>query len=274
MKLFFDPVDTQTVGFNLTFPNNDVIRLYLRITVVVQDLAAHKAMYHCVGSSGHKFCMKCLNIRADKALTHEEDEVKLLVSQVIEKKKLVLARDADVHEAIDHLEELKLSCCDADAKKTKDINKRKARFKQAQTSHGFTFHDHNVLSDRSLRNYFKPASSFMHDWMHLLVVQGCLQTAMYCAMEELQKVGQGYNATREYLQQFTWPKSLHSKSPNAHEAFGDYRVKNGRKAKTVKLTASEAVSVMTHVKGLRPTRRTSHGYLLETMHDNEPYISH
>lgn len=103
VKLFLEPTNTFTIGFDLTFPNMETIHVWLVIELVIQDMAAHKYVYSCVGSSGNKFCCECLNIRASKSLTHNGDGEQLLVSSVIKTNQLHLARDSDLHEAVDIL---------------------------------------------------------------------------------------------------------------------------------------------------------------------------
>lgn len=55
VKLFLEPTNTSTIGFDLTFPNGETIHVWLVIELVIQDMAVHKYVYSCAGSSGNKF---------------------------------------------------------------------------------------------------------------------------------------------------------------------------------------------------------------------------
>lgn len=82
----------------------------------------------------------------------------------------------------------------------------------------------------------------MHDWMHLVLVQGILNTALYLCMEAFAHAEIPHSKFHDYIQHFTWPKHIKGDTA-ARDVFSPTRVKNSRKAHTAKLMASEALNV-------------------------------
>ena len=52
-------------------------------------------------------------------------------------------------------------------------------FGDFQQAFGFTYHKYNILVDEQLKGIIKPASQYMHDWMHTLFVHGVFNTVVF-----------------------------------------------------------------------------------------------
>lgn len=238
LKLFLEPINCAIVGFTVQFPNGETIRIFIDLRALIQDLAAHQHTWHCVGSSGHKFCNCCLNISAKPSkqteLSDDGVEVNMLVSDVIKASDLHLAKDEDVFEAVDLL---KTYHAELDSGAMKN-----AQFKKHQTALGYSYHRRNLLYDTCLRRYFKPARVFMHDWMHVLAVSGVINSILYYCFETFSKAKFGYEKIHEYLQKFNWPDRVGSS--HGKDVFCPDRVKSSRKAKKIKMMASEALGIL------------------------------
>ena len=123
---------------------------------------------------------------------------------------------------------------------------------QIQTALGYTYDPHNFLFMPCVRMRFRPARSFMHDWMHIMVVQGIVNSVLFLVLERFREVSAnfGYDRIHDYIQKWTWPKFPSGSNPP--DVFNPKRVENFRKAakgketvrRTVKMQASEALAVM------------------------------
>jgi hypothetical protein len=58
--------DCSIAGFEVEFRDGASYRVYLSLQQVVQDDAAHKSVWNCVGVVGSNFCMFCPNAWANK----------------------------------------------------------------------------------------------------------------------------------------------------------------------------------------------------------------
>jgi hypothetical protein len=228
-------IDTHVAngGFTVTFPDDTTERVFLGRPISVQDLAAHQAMYHFTGSGGHKFCFKCLNNYSSKSALVDEDGDDLIRCDIITRSGLDRATDADVLTAIDRLAAMY------------PIDPPGV-FKRRQTALGYTYHPCHFLYCAMTRAFYSPVSGFMHDWMHCMVVQGVVNTALFVIMEDFRAVGETYDVFHDYMALYTWPKLFGGKP----EVFSKKRVEAFRRAKKanerrqVKMQASEALTIM------------------------------
>ena len=231
--MFLEPFNVAVGGFTVQFPNGESHRIYLADPITVQDLGAHKALFHF--TAGHKFCMKCLNSYArDSGLVDDDSGDGIIQCDLDRHTQMDLASDDDIFYAIDRLRERRpLDAPD--------------EWSRRQTALGFTFHASNFLYLAQIRAFMKPVGSFMHDWMHVLLVQGCVNVALFDILESFRSVGETYAVMHAYMQQFTWP--LRSKAAKP-DVFSKKRSDNYRKAlrpnarRQVKMQASEALQIM------------------------------
>jgi hypothetical protein len=85
VELFFTggAHDASTVGFVVEFLDGHEARIWLRLDQIVQDDAAHKTLWGCVGAAGSCFCMLCLNCWADKAQAADGGDGAVMMRRVM-----------------------------------------------------------------------------------------------------------------------------------------------------------------------------------------------
>ena len=71
---------------------------------------------------------------------------------------------------------------------------------------GFNHEPHSILTDARIRHHVRPATQFMHDWMHGMVVGGVFQSVMGLVMDGLNKILPDMSATLQgYFETWTLP---------------------------------------------------------------------
>jgi hypothetical protein len=260
--------DVTTVGWHLVFPNGSSCILWLRVEQFIQDDAAHKFVFHCVGASGTRFCLICQNIRARRKETLDlavDDEVddgddaarevaelaadeadvdariardELLVSDIITKEELHLATEASVHEALDKL--------DAYAADVAVERMTPQEFRDRQQALGFRHVPESILRIPRLRPHVQPTRQFAHDPMHVFAVHGVINIVLYCCLHlwEQQPLAISWATVRGYIERFWWPHSQGGGSTRPYDVLKDKRIKAHKKAKSFKCQASECIALL------------------------------
>ena len=227
LKVFFVSMSMAITGQNLRFISGSVHRLFARFAFFIQDGGAHKVTWHCIGDSGHRFCMLCKNVVSYKSrLADGEGSLRCSVCTVEE---LDLASNDEIRRACRMI---------ADHKATHGSHRLEAR----QTKLGFTWHPYNMLLDPELDDVVKPADQFMHEWMHCIFVQGIWNLLLNLVLESIEK--QGVNAYAEllgYLSRWHWPHRL--RMSKLHELFTPSKRKSNREAGQFKCQASMGLSL-------------------------------
>ena len=110
---------------------------------------------------------------------------------------------------------------------------------------GYNNHPQNILLDRRLDHVVRPASQFMHDWMHALLVHGIFQTICYKLLDTFIQLGINdvYQQIKAYVALWTLPRHIGHTTKQLSSMFSKKRETANRKAKTFKCLASEALSV-------------------------------
>ena len=105
LQLFFTGAanDVSFVGVLLEFQDGWRCRLWLRMDQMMQDDASLKYVWSCVGASGTRFCMCCMNTFSDHSGEKGEEGEDVLATDCARVRELHFASDVDVYEAMDVL---------------------------------------------------------------------------------------------------------------------------------------------------------------------------
>ena len=231
VKLFHGNVhDIATTG--LVFNNTDgsVMRVFSRLAMFVQDGGAHKVTWHCKGDAGTKMCMLCRNLYSQKSEIVDEDGSNLLTCSLIHESDLDFATDDDIRGSVRRLA-------------AKHASEPAAVFAKWSQAIGFRHEPHSMLLDPTLDTVVFPAKQFVHDWMHCIFVHGCFNTIAYLVLEAC--LADGIRNVYELLHNYVgeWVLPTRVGSPTLKEMFSKKRATSSRKAKHLKCTASEGLSV-------------------------------
>lgn len=189
--------DVATVGILLEFPDGDNHRLFLRLDQMVQDDAAHKYIWSCIGSAGTKFCMLCLNALSHSSGELDEDGEETLAVDIIRRSRLHMATSAQIFEAFDRL----------DAYVAADPTMSASALKAHEQHLGFKRNPNGLMRNPRLKKHIRPKEQFIHDWMHVMAVQGVINIAMFSCLSMLNQFGITWEMVRGFCSLWYFPHS-------------------------------------------------------------------
>ena len=201
--------DLQEGGSLLKGPDGDHCRIWIQLGCLVQDGAAHRAVFSVKGDSGTRCCLLCRNIISKRSQLTNEEGGEILLTDNVKEADCVFTSDNDIWNSIQRLRTnygimclglwayFLLWCgfvlgegpyiCHVGVCCLCHWPRSKADFNLWQQASGMNYQPHGLLFDDSLhtspRPILKPASQFMHDWMHLMCVGGVFQTTIYLFLE-------------------------------------------------------------------------------------------
>ena len=230
LKLFFTggANDVSTVGFEIKFTDDGNFRIFLRLDQVVQDDAAHKSVWHCIGASGSRFCICCQNAFAFSVGDVDSDDDEVLSCDLMEVRQLHLATHASVHESLDRLVAYNAA------------GMHPIEFRRREQALGFRHQPQGVLQDEQLKAHVRPTEQFVHDWMHVMAVGGVIQKTLFLCVTAFAAAGVSWERIRLYVACWEFPKGQHSPA----SVFSEKRVDAYKRAKKLKCQASEAVGLL------------------------------
>jgi len=227
-------------GLFLEHASIDVgIRIFAKLAGIVQDGGAHKSVWHCKGDAGTRFCMLCLNLLSlstgvfrndDDADSDDDLSGEMLSCSILHERDLHFATDEDIRGTVRRLDAFKPVTSAGD-------------FKLREQAAGFRHEPYGLLMDATLDNVVRPASQYMHDPMHAIFVKGSFNIVVWLLLTALTNNGAPavWSMIGEYLALWTWPGGV--KGSTLGNAFSPNRAEASRKAKHLKCTASEGLSM-------------------------------
>ena len=113
-----------------------------------------------------------------------------------------------------------------------------AKFEIWEQCTGWSYSAFGILSSQLLRPWLKPCAQYVHDYMHGMCSNGCLNIAMFLALEHLAAEGfPAWTSMETYLALWHFPAAL-QKMGHLASLFTAGKVDSFRKASKVKITAS------------------------------------
>ena len=234
IRLFFGglPSNMCTGGCVLVDKAGKLLRLFAILWMVIQDGGAHKVLWHCKGDAGTRFCMICkdASVTVDSGEV-DEDDVPILICPDIRSDNVNLASDADIRGTVDRL-----------AARAGTMSN--PRFELLQQAVGFRHEPHGILRNESLRDIVKPASQYVHDWMHCICVTGVMNIIIYRLLLALMATGMPdiYARLYAYCASFHWP-AFRRHGSAVQGLFTHKRQVANTNAKNFKAAASEFLSL-------------------------------
>ena len=229
-KLFFcGDHDAEHAGITLRFPDGSLSTLFISLEVFVQDALAHTQIWFCKGASGWRQCMKCVNSMSIRSELARESDI--LVDFVIDDTELVLHTDDTLRSTLERLRAAHAVDAPAD-------------FKWREMALGFTHNDHNMVLDPQLRGILRPCSQYMHDYMHVVYVDGVANITLYHVMEVFRVSGHTYTAIHDFLQPWVWPHRVGGAHCAGKKVFNPKHENKTRNKNCFQAQASELLSVL------------------------------
>ena len=227
-QIFCSEKASPLVGVLLHGPENQVCRLYYKMGFFVQDGASQKITFGLKGDSGSNYCLKCCN---QIVFLHEgQQDAEKAVLRTITKADLVLSTDDEALASWDRMAARKNVCSQKD-------------FHNWEQCTGWTFSEQALLSSPTLRPWLKPCTQYVHDFMHGMVSNGCLNIGLYLVLEHLQSHGlPAWNQMAAYCNLWSLPSAL-SKVGALSALFTPSKIDSHKSAGKVKATASEMLSL-------------------------------
>ena len=232
IKLFFNDNFDLRYGMQLDGPDgeNVAMRLFVALSMFLQDGGAHKLLWGCKGDSGTRMCMLCTNLVA-LASGIAIDGENVLVCNIIHEDQLRFATDDCIRAALRRLEAFK-------------VTETKGDFKLRQQAIGFTYQEHGVLQDPSLVGIVFPVSQYCHDWMHCIFASGVFNIIVLLCFTSAKKTSTNvWSELREYVLKHTWPKTT-TFNPSSNDHFLPDRIKAHTKAGLFKCPASDGLALL------------------------------
>ena len=216
-------------GLMLKDRSGGSIKLWFRLGMMLQDGAAHKAVWGLKGDAASKFCVFCLNLLTEKSNIVDESNEHLLIAQSWDLSQVQQASNDDVHATAKRLEQ-------------KHVELKANEFQLWQQAVGMNYNKYALLHWESLKGHVHPISQFLHDWMHCFLVSGIFQTVMHLIMTALEAnfSGNVYDVASQVVGAWNLPAVRHD---NLGKLFEPKRKKANKLAGTFKCTASEALGL-------------------------------
>ena len=198
-------------------------RLHFTFGIMVQDGASQKYCLCVKGDSGSKFCAKCSNVYSiahiDSSFNDDED-FEGGVCMWLKKEDLVLTSDEDFYKSWDRLAERFGSC-------------NKIEFERWQQAQGFTYSARSLLSSVPLRSVAKPLTAYMHDWMHCLCHNGCLNIACFLLMDALNQELKTWSNFESYAKLWQLPAASRQVCSSLGHLFYSKRIESYKQSKKI-----------------------------------------
>ena len=231
LQAFFDPSshDFRT-GVSIRIGGLASV-MFAGLGMIVSDESALRQTWLCKGAGGTRLCMGCKNVVAhDSGLVENDRSGYLVPSTCSEFAKLDLHTDETIREIIDKL--------------AANVGvMTKAQFAKLEQELGFNYCTNGVLCSPEMRTIARPISTNVWDWAHVYLVSGLLGLEFGLLISALRPHGLNYNNFHDYLQLWTWPHRLSSRSATGKDCCSNKRSASSLRAGVFKHTASEGLSV-------------------------------
>lgn len=227
---FLNQFQVHKAGLFLT-NGEESIRIFMDLSMFLQDGCAHKYVFGVKGDSGFKFCMLCKNHDLRITEPHDSDSDEDVVFTYTKHSDMSLCTDGEIMESVQRLASRKESCSSRD-------------FKRWEKATGFNHEPHGLLLNERLTKagLLKPASQFCHDWMHGMASNGCLVKAIFALCTSLCAAGlDAWKLLHQFVAMWVLPAS--AKMNKLAELFSPAKVIGYKRKKKFVCSASEALGL-------------------------------
>ena len=234
IKMFFGSMnfDISAGVLSLTGPDGSRHRLAAKLSMLLQDGGAHKAVWHCKGESGTRLCMLCKNLVAVSSGLVDADAKNILICDVVFEHELAFASDKEVRGAIERLKRFRITETNPD-------------YQLRSQAIGFSLHEHSLLCDMDVTGIVQPASQYCHDWMHGAFRCGVFNVVLFRFIDAVKQVAPTIWAVlHDYVAKWNWPCATKATASRLAEHFGPARAKSHMHAGVFKCQASDGLSLL------------------------------
>ena len=174
--------------------NNGPILVFAKLSMLIGDEAALKAMTAAKGASGTKLCCCCLNLVDHDSSWLPDPTGYHVPSTCLDNAKLKLHTDDTVRAILEKLQRLK------------DTRRTKEEFGMMQQINGFNYAEYNPFARPEFG--LGLISMLVWDWMHIYLTSGIFEGEINCLLKRVK----GCAKCHEYVQLWTWPKAYPASS--------------------------------------------------------------
>ena len=178
--------------------------LVSKISLLVADEAALKAMLGNKGASGKLLCVLCRNTVQKRYA--ETLSGNLVYHAETDAAKFLIHSRASLLQCVGYLQEQQ-SKLGANA------------FAELQTALGINYFENGLLRDAKLMAEVDVCKALMYDWMHVFLVSGLFHKEMTLLLPLLRRSGITADMIHEFVSAFTWPLWTSTKGCTAGSLF-------------------------------------------------------
>ena len=219
--------DVREQGLLFRDSSGEPFRLHLELAFLLQDGGAHKHIFGLKGDAGTRFCVLCKNLLAKQAYTLTETDEHVFTCDMMSESEVFMATNEELAESISRM-------------KSKARELSAADFARWQQAAGFNYQPLGLLFDEDLQGLLRPATQFMHDWAHCLVVHGVFQSVTWWLLEGAYAAGVDLpGALHLYMREWVLPQAY---KRDIVALWSPKRAKAYKAAAAFKCTASEALA--------------------------------
>ncbi len=225
LESFFSEGADFSRGVLLRLGGDERILLTARLGYFLGDEAALKGLWRVKGSSGWRPCMKCSNLVASRSGLADDS--------------LVSSDETTLARVTPHTDASFVELADSVARKWQTQTTKTEKL-QWEVACGFTYHPESLLWRPSLRRHLRPISQTVFDWVHIFLVGGIANVAMWHWLAQASgELGLHFRDFTAFFETWNWPARV--KSPA--KTWSDTREKSSREAGVFKCGASELISI-------------------------------
>ena len=225
LESFFAPGADFSRGVLLRLGPDERIVLTCQLGYFLGDEAALKALWRVKGASGWRPCMKCGNVVAARSGLADDT--------------LVSAADTSLARVTLNTDTSFLQLADSVASKW-ETETTKGEKQQWEIACGFTYHPESLLWRPALRRHLRPISQTLFDWVHIFLVGGIANVALWQWFTAAFQVGLRFRDIAEFFESWNWPARIQG-SPA--KLWTDARERSCREAGVFKCGASDFISI-------------------------------
>ena len=217
-------------GLLLTSPLGDV-RLHFALGMVLQDGAAHRAVWACRQDTGLKPCLCCKNLFQLRDAGSLETADSKIFAKFLKRSQLQVATDGDILSSWQRLQA-----------RSEAVSAHE--FHLLQQAAGLTFSKHALLSSEKLlaNHVLKPISAYCYDYMHGLCSHGVLNDTIFLVLDSIHSAGYNvWDKIQDWIAVWVFPKAYNNS--NVVKLFDVKNVTNSKKARTFKCDASDILAL-------------------------------
>jgi hypothetical protein len=202
------------------------LRLFWALGFHSQDGESQRQTFMNRQDTGSRLCQLCKNVFGVSQSNSSLEDYKIT-------SKFLLCSDEEILQSWKRLE-------------IKNSTENKTTFKKWQQACGFTFSPQALLMSKPLEHLglLRPATGYVHDWMHALCSNGVLCYIMQWALEAIATTDMPniWSTFCQYLQLWVWPGNLPG-SAAFHKLFEAKKVETHKKNEKLVMSASEMLSI-------------------------------